>query len=794
VLVIPTGGGKTFTASHFLCRSALSDGFKVLWLAHTHHLLEQAAGALNEVVGLVGGPRTQLNLRVVSGTPGHFKVASIRPTDDVVVSTLQTVANAVSRTHESFKAFLKSTGGRLVVVFDEAHHAPAPSYRKLLVGLRSRFPQLCLLGLTATPTHTDVRKLGWFHELFPQGILCEVSPHRLMAERILAKPRIVEVDTQVKPVFDEAAYRKWVGTNRDLPEEMIALLAKNQSRNDMIGQHYLDNRGQYGKTIIFADRWAQCEYLASWLNARGVRADAVYSHVDLTARTVDARKRRTADENAKVIARFRRNELDVLLNVRMLTEGTDVPDVKTVFLTRQTTSTILLTQMVGRALRGPRFGGTDEAFLVSFIDQWRHRINWAGFDQFTAAELDESGPASAERPPLHLISIELVRRLARQMDAGPGAESTAVSLLPLGWYRVEYDARDADSDDVESVSGFVVVFSDERNQFTRFVSDLQSADLDGFEDETVELDDVRDQINTWAATYFPDGLPRIGGALDHDLFRLARHTAHNDGVPPVFFAFESRNSHDLDAVAARFLSADYTRAQEDRELRTEYDRQDRFWTALYRTYAEFIAHFDACVRRTQARQHHGSLSTAPYSTPEAIQIPEPDDTLKEMVRTRDGFRCLCCGRGKPRVRLQVDHITSSYHGGVPVLDNLQTLCSSCNNAKGVERINYRVNTTPLTSAPSGIALVGVPTRANARNREDWQACLRGSINRFYRCAAVARVEVGARGEYLRNWSVELFPGNDPSWLSPHYHLMLDEIRETRRDADLEAAPDRITFS
>ena len=42
ILVLPTGGGKTFTAIRFVCRTALSDGYKVLWLAHTHHLLEQA--------------------------------------------------------------------------------------------------------------------------------------------------------------------------------------------------------------------------------------------------------------------------------------------------------------------------------------------------------------------------------------------------------------------------------------------------------------------------------------------------------------------------------------------------------------------------------------------------------------------------------------------------------------------------------------------------------------------------------------------------------------------------------
>jgi superfamily II DNA or RNA helicase len=41
ILVLPTGGGKTFTAVRFLAEGPLSEGYKVLWLAHTHHLLEQ---------------------------------------------------------------------------------------------------------------------------------------------------------------------------------------------------------------------------------------------------------------------------------------------------------------------------------------------------------------------------------------------------------------------------------------------------------------------------------------------------------------------------------------------------------------------------------------------------------------------------------------------------------------------------------------------------------------------------------------------------------------------------------
>ncbi|NTV65843.1 MAG: DEAD/DEAH box helicase family protein, partial [Oscillochloris sp.] len=54
LLVLPTGGGKTFTALRFLCRGPLSQGFKVLWLAHTHHLLEQAFKNLASEVGQIG--------------------------------------------------------------------------------------------------------------------------------------------------------------------------------------------------------------------------------------------------------------------------------------------------------------------------------------------------------------------------------------------------------------------------------------------------------------------------------------------------------------------------------------------------------------------------------------------------------------------------------------------------------------------------------------------------------------------------------------------------------------------
>ncbi|MCM1258196.1 MAG: hypothetical protein NC307_10130 [Roseburia sp.] len=83
---------------------------------------------------------------------------------------------------------------------------------------------------------------------------------------------------------------------------------------------------------------------------------------------------RSKEENDEAVERYRKGEIQVLINVNILTEGTDLPQTKTVFLTRPTVSRVLMTQMVGRALRGEAQGGTKEAYIVSFIDNWEDKI------------------------------------------------------------------------------------------------------------------------------------------------------------------------------------------------------------------------------------------------------------------------------------------------------------------------------------------------------------------------------------------------------------------------------------
>ncbi len=55
--------------------------------------------------------------------------------------------------------------------------------------------------------------------------------------------------------------------------------------------------------------------------------------------------------------------------------------------------------------------------------------------------------------------------------------------------------------------------------------------------------------------------------------------------------------------------------------------------------------------------------------------------LRLEVYERDGFKCVTCGVQK---NLTLDHIKPEILGGASTIENLQTMCKSCNSSKGTE--------------------------------------------------------------------------------------------------------------
>jgi len=143
VVVLPTGAGKTFVAARLLLANHVREGGRVLWLAHRRSLLRQAARTFLAHAD-AAHPRSPIGLLTISGDDARWP--SVRPEHDAVFSSIQTAAR--EDRIDFVEAFLRMRETRTFVVVDEAHHASAPGYYRLLSELRRLGSDTCL-GLVA---------------------------------------------------------------------------------------------------------------------------------------------------------------------------------------------------------------------------------------------------------------------------------------------------------------------------------------------------------------------------------------------------------------------------------------------------------------------------------------------------------------------------------------------------------------------------------------------------------------------------------------------------------------------
>lgn len=395
---------------------------------------------------------------------------------------------------------------------------------------------------------------------------------------------------------------------------------------------------------------------------------------------------------------------------------------------------------------------------------------------------DAPGRRAEQRAPIQLLSIELVRQLARELSSTGGLpRGTFLSHFPTGWYRTSYDVRVEDSEDIETTQPMILVFDADKKGFAELVSSLAKAfptgQLDAFRSDELKFDSVEGHLRAWALKYLgltePDETRLVG------IFSIARHIAQT-GVAPAFFPFEARGDHDLDAVARHCIQNNLGPLHLRQALRTEFDRKDRFWNALYPTFELFERHCAGMQARVLTEMEHGGVLPKALTTPSVTSAPpaqrEPSEELKRAVHIRDGHRCLCCGATRS---LHVDHIAPSYVGGSNQLGNLQTLCKTCNQHKNIAEVNFTRHSTPLI-AKAAFALLPIHRSLDPRNVEHLEQYLRRSFNFFYRCSAVQVVQIRLRGQGAGEWSVWLNPGLDPKWLTADSRKLLREAIESRR--------------
>lgn len=784
LLVLPTGGGKTFTATNWISRNILSRNIKVLWLAQSSYLLNQATMSFKQEAANIAHTRKNLKIRTVSSSSSHANSGSIELSDDVIIVTTQTaISNIMCNTtgfegepvEYKLREWINAChNGDLFVVLDEAHHAPAYGCRTLLMKLKEIVPNLYLLGLTATPTHNDQRIRGWLDKIFDHGICYQADINQLYASNILALPTYISKPTGRDMEVDDKLYDRITKQHKDLPDEIIDVLAEDSSRNNYIVDDYLQNRTDYGKTIIFADRWFQCEYIVSKLKDNGVKAGCVY--VMNTGRheaSADGLGRRDNKQNEQALRDFRDGQTDVLVNVKMLTEGVDVPDVKTVMITRNTTSSILLTQMIGRALRGKKAGGgidKNRANIVMFMDNWKRLLPFANVSNLSGGAAD-TPIIKRGVMPIEWVSILLVQRACKDIAFQGKEQCLGKYFMPVGWYETEYTVSSENEDENELVteSNAVMVYESNQSKYDWLIKQFTENPIpDVWSSESIHEDQIWAELSPKISDQIDLKNDDVDGNLKESIIHIIRHMAQN-GVPPMFISFDVRDKYDIDQLVTEYSSLNMP--QQMAKLNEDFYNDRLLWEKLYKKFDWFQqAFFDAAIRKYNSTEPviKETLKTRPQKISASIS---PDNYRKDLL-IRDNNCCRCCGRplGKG-VRLEVDHIIPIKLGGKTQLDNLQILCKTCNLAKGTKMISFLNNKTPLKQ-PDDLQLID-PNRS-----ETVDCSVRRIINFFYHCEAVSNIDfhIKRSGKYYYKWVIHLHEGNPVTWILPYKKQLVKYIQ------------------
>jgi len=566
LLVMPTGSGKTYTAVYWLLNSGVAKGYKIVWLAHRQELIYQTEIEFRrQAPSLSQYGVKKLGVIPVSGADCKMSMACDM---DVNICCIQSVANPYG-----FR-FIKRMLGRqgrhkLIVVIDEAHHAVSPSYRKVLAEITKLNPNRILLGLTATPTRMQEDERNRLLTMFDahNGFVFEVKLKDLILNGYLAKPLYQRVNTNIiadveyNLTDEDRAFFEQYG---ELSERLKDNIAKSSQRNQAIVKHYLDNREKYGKTLVFAVNKLHAQTLCEEFRKAQVACEYVI-----------------AGESGvqKKIARFKANEFQVMINVQILTEGSDVPDIHAVFLTRETNSDVLLMQMIGRGLRGEAAGGTKEVYIVDFHDKWNNIVFWMDpkcLDVFTAdgdvllpeydiepaggdADDEEEAADSGNIPQTPNLN-ELYMKLYHSMRAYVIAKADN-ARLPVGWYAVVNENGEDDT---------VLVYDHQLPGYELLKKNGVFYVKKGYTPARV----------SWLI--FPD---ESAAPSEHDI-TLILDTIRDTGEMPVFYTFEAREAVDVHVIARRMNELNMDEDKRDYWLKAMYDK-NQILQALYKTFAMF---------------------------------------------------------------------------------------------------------------------------------------------------------------------------------------------------------------
>ncbi|WP_022836021.1 DEAD/DEAH box helicase [Salisaeta longa] len=369
VLHMPTGSGKTRTAMNIIAEHLrkTEPGF-VVWLAYSEELCEQAASEFERAWNHLGNRK--INIHRFWGS--HDLNLDTLGDGFMVAGLAKMYSLAKRRLSHIGKIGQHCT----LVIIDEAHQAIAETYGLVLESLLVHHRKPGLLGLTATPGRTwaDIEEDEKLADFFARNkVILEIEGYDNPIDYLVDNGYLADAHFEslfVEPGLDLSPEdRRKIKEQLDLPKNVLRQLAEDQERNTAILARLEEMLQRHQRILFFGTTVNHAEVMATVLQSRGYQAAAVTGETE-------------SEKRKRYIRKFKKrtDQPMILCNYGVLTTGFDAPETSAALIARPTKSLVLYSQMVGRAIRGPKAGGNEEAEIVTVVDH-----NLPGFSSVAEA-------------------------------------------------------------------------------------------------------------------------------------------------------------------------------------------------------------------------------------------------------------------------------------------------------------------------------------------------------------------------------------------------------------------------
>ena len=307
---MPTGTGKTrlFTSiirdiNDYSIRR--KEAVKILIIAHRTELIDQIDASLKKY-GVAHN--------IIAGS--HKREIKY----PVHVASIQTITNK-SNLEKAKKLNVQ------FVIIDEAHHALAKTYKKLW----QMYPDARFLGVTATPWRMNHES---FTDLFDRLIL-SMTVKDFINQGYLAPYKYFSLkgDSDIQKTIDDIELDRFGEYKESSMEEKMDI---GRIRAQLLDSYLSLAEGKKG--IIYAINIKHAKHICKEYEEAG------YKTVSIDSKTPAAKRE-------DLVKKFKKGEIDIIVNVDIFSEGFDCPDIEFIQLARPTRSLVKYLQQVGRGLR-----------------------------------------------------------------------------------------------------------------------------------------------------------------------------------------------------------------------------------------------------------------------------------------------------------------------------------------------------------------------------------------------------------------------------------------------------------